>query len=273
MRAGRPGPYNKSMQTAQLTNATSGRADPSWQPDIALNPRNAALTRALGQIEGRQGRILELGAGTARFLRSIRRRVPGLEGHACDMDPWGLRQATGFDPALAVLQADLTALPYRDGSFPTVVVFDVLEHLLQPERAVREAARVLEPGGLFHALVPCEGQPATLYWLMWKANIGADLKEKRVGHIQRFTHRSLTQLLETCGLRVTDVSYSMHWTGQIKDILMHAEEVPGFPHWASHNPLYRVVKAVLWAVSYVESAALARFRPSAVAVHVTAVKP
>lgn len=260
------------MQTAQLTNATSGRADPSWQPDVALNPRNVALTRALGQIEGRQGRILELGAGTARFLRAIRRQIPALEGHACDMDPWGLRQAKGFDTGLAVLQADLTALPYRDGSFPTVVVFDVLEHLVEPELAAGEIARVLRPGGLFHALVPCEGQPGTLHWLMWKANVAADLKEKRVGHVQRFTHNSLRHLLESSGLQVTDISYSMHWAGQIKDILMHAEEGPQFPQWASRNPLYRTFIAGLWAVSYVESAALARFRTSAVAVHVTAVK-
>lgn len=260
------------MQTVQLTNTTSGRADPSWQPDTTLNARNVALTRALRQLEGRRGRVLEVGAGTARFLRAIRVRVPGLQGHACDMDPWGLSQARRFDPTLAVSQTDLTALPYRPESFETVVLFDVLEHLHRPEQAAREIVRVLRPGGLFHALVPCEGQPGTVHWLMWKTNVAADLKEKRVGHVQRFTHTSIIELLRGCGFEITDVSYSMHWAGQVKDILMHAEEGPGFPRWVARSPLYRILMAGLWGVSYLEAAVLARFSPNAVTAHITAIK-
>lgn len=256
------------MHTAPAAPATSGRADPSWQPETCLNPRNVALARALQQLEGRTGLLLEAGAGTARFLRAIRAQNPDLQGYACDMVARGLHRARQADQSLAVAQADLTALPYRSETFHTVLVFDVLEHLREPELGVREIARVLQPGGLFHALVPCEGQPGTLHWLMWKAGVAADLKERRVGHVQRFTHRSLVRLLEHAGFRVTDVSYSMHWLGQVKDILMHAGEGR---HLAG-NPLYRAVNAGLWVASYVESGVLSRFPTTAVVVHVTAIK-
>src|SRR5438093_11100591 len=151
-------------------------ADPNWEPALDLNRRNTALTRALAELEGRHGRVLEAGAGTARFLRAIQARMPRVEGFACDAAAAGLHRAVRADRRVAVTQGDLTALPYRSESFDTVVIFDVLEHLIEPDRAVREIARVLRPGGLFHALVPCEGQPGTLHWLMWKTNLGADLK-------------------------------------------------------------------------------------------------
>jgi SAM-dependent methyltransferase len=257
---------------AVSTGRTSGRAEPHWEPAVDLNRRNTALNRALAELEGRNGRVLEAGAGTARFLRAIRIQIPGVEGFACDAAAAGLHKAIRADERLAVAQGDLTALPYRSESFDAVLVFDVLEHLIEPERAVREIARVLRPGGLFHALVPCEGQPGSLHWLMWKTNLGADLKEKRVGHVQRFTHDSLRRLLQKAGLQTTSVSYSMHWIGQVRDILAHAEEGEGFPRWLARNPLYRGVLGGLWAAAYLEALAFSHLEPGAVAAHVTATK-
>ena len=176
-------------------------------------------------------------------------------------------------PDLLLTQANFTALPYRDASFDSVLVFDVLEHLPDPRAGIRELWRVLAPGGLLHALVPCEGQPLTLHWLMWKTDIGADLKERRAGHVQRFTHRSLQRLLEQDGFRTRRMSYSMHPIGQIKDILMHYQEGPESPGWLQRNLLYRGISLALWALSYVESTLLQRVSLSAVALHVTAEKP
>jgi SAM-dependent methyltransferase len=45
-------------------------------------------------------------------------------------------------------------LPFADGEFDGVVIKDVLEHLLEPEKLVREAHRVLRPGGVVFASSP-----------------------------------------------------------------------------------------------------------------------
>src|SRR5205814_163229 len=43
---------------------------------------------------------------------------------------------------------DLRALTFSDRSFDIFITSDVLEHLFEPEKALREIARVLKPGGM-----------------------------------------------------------------------------------------------------------------------------
>lgn len=44
--------------------------------------------------------------------------------------------------------ADAYHLPFPDGSFDAVLLMDFLEHVNDPERAIMEASRVLQPNGL-----------------------------------------------------------------------------------------------------------------------------
>lgn len=51
---------------------------------------------------------------------------------------------------------DLEATTYPDDTFDLVVSSDILEHVRQPQRAFRELARILKPGGLHIFTVPLQ---------------------------------------------------------------------------------------------------------------------
>jgi glycosyltransferase involved in cell wall biosynthesis/ubiquinone/menaquinone biosynthesis C-methylase UbiE len=263
-------------QTAKETLAAYkvAASDPD---DTALDSRchlhnwNIALRRALHEVRGHRGRTLEAGCGGGRFIRAIVNQTPGLDGHGCDISSEAIALARSAKDSVAYTVSDLLHLPYADAQFDVVFAFDVLEHLYQPDRGIAEAYRVLKPAGVLHALVPCEGQPFTIYWLLGKLNIAADVKHKHSGHIQRFSHRELLSLLADRGFQVTKTTYSMHPLGQIRDFLTYLAREQWAARWRL-GAVFAALKAVLWPVAYIESNLLSKVPLSAVAMHVTAKK-
>ena len=71
---------------------------------------------------------------------------------ATDVDPEMIlaaeRRLASHVPNVQVIPADATSLPFEDGRFDAVVSFLMLHHVLDWEQALREARRVLRPGGL-----------------------------------------------------------------------------------------------------------------------------
>lgn len=79
----------------------------------------------------RPGRTLEIGGGTGNFKAF----VPEVVATDIQQAPW-----------LDVV-CDAHELPFADGSFDNIVMFDVLHHLERPRLFLDEAARVLKRGG------------------------------------------------------------------------------------------------------------------------------
>jgi SAM-dependent methyltransferase len=106
---------------------------------------------------------LEIGCGEGRFGRELvgcGHRVTGVE-----VSPTLAALAReSFD----VVEADAAALPFDDASFDLVVAFMSLIDIDDLEGAVREAARVLEPGCRFSAAIvhpilsAGDGEPFTI---------------------------------------------------------------------------------------------------------------
>ena len=94
------------------------------------------------------GALLEIGAGEGgnlHHLLAADRAGPLPVGLDAFVDK--LRFAARALPAARFVAADAGLLPFRGGSFATVLIRDVLHHLPQPRATVAEAVRVLAPGG------------------------------------------------------------------------------------------------------------------------------
>jgi ubiquinone/menaquinone biosynthesis C-methylase UbiE len=88
-------------------------------------------------------RVLDLGCGTGRLSDRA--------DEGCDLSARSLEFARAKHPLKRFLLADIVDLPYADASFDAAFCFHVFMHCEkeQIETALREAARVLRPGGVF----------------------------------------------------------------------------------------------------------------------------
>lgn len=115
---------------------------------IAEAEVEAAVSEALGP--GPFGFLVDLGTGTGRMLELFSARFR--RGLGLDLNPAMLAYAraklehAGVTHA-QVRQGNLYDLPLADRSADAVVMHQVLHFMADPQRAVREAVRVLAPGG------------------------------------------------------------------------------------------------------------------------------
>jgi SAM-dependent methyltransferase len=86
-------------------------------------------------------RVLDAGCGNGIYLRALLQRQVNAVG--CDLSPGMLRR--GGLPA--VVNADVTALPARDGAFDVVLAAHLLDLVPDRRTAICELRRVLAPGG------------------------------------------------------------------------------------------------------------------------------
>jgi ubiquinone/menaquinone biosynthesis C-methylase UbiE len=128
----------------------------AWFYDLFMSPlERLGLSRARRRLVANlRGRVLELGAGTGLLFSAYE----GAPAVAIDIDASGFARARRRDPRVALVQADAQALPFRDGAFDAVVETLSLCSVQEPAAALREARRVLKPGGelrlLEHVLPP-----------------------------------------------------------------------------------------------------------------------
>jgi ubiquinone/menaquinone biosynthesis C-methylase UbiE len=133
---------------------------PLYDPMVRLLVREEHVRgRLLEAAEiGEGARVLDLGCGTGSLVAMLKRRQPSSRVSAIDPDPKALARARAklerAGAEVAFEQAFGDALPYDAGAFDRVISSFMLHHLTSSEKdaTLREAFRVLAPGGTLHVL-------------------------------------------------------------------------------------------------------------------------
>ena len=96
----------------------------------------------------RPARVLDLGCGNGGFLEGLSAIGEHVFPSDISVESLGYCSQRGFPDGVV---SSGYSLPYSDASFDLVCMFDAIEHIEDDDRAMREVARVLKPGG--HVLV------------------------------------------------------------------------------------------------------------------------
>ena len=139
-------------QRAQAAQNFFARLAPKWDRLRSLHVPEATVEAAVLQALGPRPirSLVDLGTGTGRMLgllAPLAARATGLDSsHAMLSVARANLERAGL-ARIELRQGDIHAPPFGRGGFDLVVVHQVLHYLDDPARALREAARLVAPGG------------------------------------------------------------------------------------------------------------------------------
>lgn len=148
-----------------------------------------------------RGRLLDFGCGNGSYLVEMQKRgwdVTGLDvsREMIDRirDELGIRAYVGTLPHLEL----------EPESFDVITMWHSLEHVHEPAPLLREARRLLAPGGKIVIAVPnIDSLPFRWFGKDW---FGLELPR----HLTHFTPSSLLQMLQRCGFATEPIQFVRH---------------------------------------------------------------
>ncbi|MFC1649887.1 class I SAM-dependent methyltransferase [Patescibacteria group bacterium] len=93
---------------------------------------------------------------------------------------------------------DAHKLRFRNSTFDIVTCLESLEHVKEPNVALKEMCRVLKPGGKIYILVPQETLLFKSIWFVWERTRGKIWKNT---HIQSFNSKGISKLLKKAAFK------------------------------------------------------------------------
>ncbi len=155
----------------------------------------------------RSGKILDIGAGWGHFLLAAQQE--GFETMGVEYD----RHSAGYareELGLDVRQIDFFKLPETE-QFDVLTMWDVLEHLDDPDRVIEKCARLTRANGYILIQVP-----------QIDSYVAQKQKEKWIhlslDHVNYFSRKTITALMEKHGYEVLKIKSSF----ELKFLLTHS---------------------------------------------------
>ncbi len=217
--------------------------------------RTRALLHLMDALPHGDGdlRLLDIGCGAGNMIHHLSRygHVRGVE---IDARPAVVARQRGYDVDLGDASRGLA---YPDAAFDIVTALDVIEHNQDDLSILREAYRVLKPGGYLVVTVPA------LMWL-WSYN------DVLNAHVRRYDIPELHAKLHQVGFEIWRMSYNNFLVFPMAAALILVRRAGArTPRLRSHHlsaeayqvemePAPPLVNAILTAVGWLEAQLLRR---------------
>jgi len=223
--------------------ATLGHPSQIWTRGLE---RRLEIMRRHVELEDKS--ILDIGCGVGAFVRRLREFSPRVAG--IDVDRERVTEGGKALPDLALAVGE--RLPFADAVFDVVLLHEVLEHVTDDQATLREANRVLRPGGCVVIFCPNRLYPFETHGIfLGKRYVFGNMplvnylpnavRNCLVPHARAYTRRGLQRIYRRARLRP----------------LTHSYVFPGFDHIMANRKF--VGRALRWLLYPLENSPLRTF--------------
>lgn len=161
--------------------------------DLMLNPQSV---------------VLDAGCGSGRHLRALAQlpgvNIIGVDTNRSDLDAAmeAMKNMPGNESDnYLIIRGDIGCLPFDPATFDCVICSEVLEHIPDHEKAIRELVRVLKPDGKLVVSVP-RYFSEKICWL-----ISTAYHSNEGGHIRIYKKKELHKILKEHGFKCWKINY------------------------------------------------------------------
>jgi SAM-dependent methyltransferase len=195
------------MTGIQPSSKAAERGEPSYVWRAGQQRRLDMIRAAAGKrIEGD---ILENGCGLGLYLKHLAPFGGRLVGLEYELD----RAREAKDTADQILGAAGEDLPFPSSSFDLILSNEVIEHVLDDQKAIQEMVRTLKPGGRIVLFCPNRGYPFETHGVYWRGEyyfgnklfvnyLPRSLRDLLAPHVRVYSRRDLQKLFEDLPVQI-----------------------------------------------------------------------
>jgi len=176
--------------------------------------------------------ILDAGCGRGFYLYGISLYKFATEIHGIDINEKYLKIAKNInqDKRVKIKKGTIYKLPYKKNFFDLVICSEVLEHLKDDKKAIKELHRVLKPNGKLIITVPNINFPFLwdpINWILmhffnkhinkniwWLAGIWAD-------HERLYKKNDLKKMIKSTGFEIIKIKEVVHWCWPFSHLILY----------------------------------------------------
>ena len=227
------------MITARLSSLFTRWPTPIFHGDTAVLDRWLWLRARLPRRQD-QPKLLDIGCGSGAF--TIGTALRGYQSLGLSWDERNQAVARDRASRCGATTADFQVLDVRQldqrsdlqGAFDVVMMLEVIEHVIDDEKLIRDAARCVKPGGKLLLTTPnFDLKPID------PAHEGPFPDVEDGGHVRKgYRSADLLRLCELAGLRQPRISYCTGFLSQqATSVHFHLAKIHPLLAWAVVNPM------------------------------------
>ena len=223
------------MDTREVNFSTARAATESAPAPLAHQAVHDTVVNILQELP--KGKLLDVPAGEGAL--AARLSQAGFQIECCDLYPEIFRL-----PAVEIKRGDLAGtLPYLDQSFDYITCLEGLEHIENPQQAVRELARLLRSGGHLITSIPnILNVEERLKWLIYGyTSHFKPLTRESVAEVQKQFGEKVEVALHVNAISYSELRYSLEQCGF--EIFKLYRDKPKAHSWA-YWPIVALIRTV-----------------------------